>query len=186
MKFLGAFYKTDKDHFGHLEYDKTASDHVDQSTVTKISDSHDTMEIEPDSSIDYLSLIMQDYHVGLDDLSNNEDVGSSTLSAVTTLSSPPPQDMHSTDYHCNACNVASAKAKELRLERRRHQNRMSQQKFRARKEAKITEALHRIAALECLVKCLEEDNQRLNLELAQQNTATDGGISHIDPNLFCP
>ena len=54
--------------------------------------------------------------------------------------------------------MTEAEARKCRLERRREQNRASQRKFRARKEAKIREAAGQVAQLEAYVEFLEKHN----------------------------
>lgn len=63
------------------------------------------------------------------------------------------------------------------MERRREQNRESQRKFRARKEAKIREAASQVAALESYVEFLEKHNndlEGLNAELRHQIASMEG------------
>ena len=59
---------------------------------------------------------------------------------------------------CAKCRMTEAEARKCRLERRREQNRASQRKFRARKEAKIREAASQVATLETYVDFLERHN----------------------------
>ncbi|KAJ9650986.1 hypothetical protein H2198_009727 [Neophaeococcomyces mojaviensis] len=72
---------------------------------------------------------------------------------------------------CAKCRMTEAEARRCRLERRREQNRASQRKFRARKEAKIREAASQVATLETYVEFLEKHNgdlEKTNAELRQQ------------------
>lgn len=72
---------------------------------------------------------------------------------------------------CARCSLTVAEARKCRLDRRREQNRESQRKFRARKEAKIREAASQVAVLETYVEFLEKHNNDLeavNSRLQQQ------------------
>ena len=79
--------------------------------------------------------------------------------AESTGSSPDssPVDPHH-EGSCTRCRMTEAEARKCRLERRREQNRASQRKFRARKEAKIREAAGQVAQLEAYVEFLEKHN----------------------------
>lgn len=83
--------------------------------------------------------------------------------------SPSSEPHH--EGSCMKCKMTEAEARKCRLERRREQNRASQRKFRARKEAKIREAASQVASLESYVDFLEKHNGDLesaNAELRQQ------------------
>lgn len=77
---------------------------------------------------------------------------------------------------CTRCSLTEAEARKCRMDRRREQNRESQRKFRARKEAKIREAASQVAALEAYVEFLEKHNndlEALNANLQQQIACFD-------------
>jgi len=92
----------------------------------------------------------------------------STTSAEDTM----PVDPHH-EGSCAKCRMTEVEARKCRLERRREQNRASQRKFRARKEAKIKEAAGQVSTLETYVDFLEKHNGDLeatNADLRQQIT----------------
>lgn len=70
------------------------------------------------------------------------------------------------DFEHDSCTLCHKTTTDKKL-RRREQNRQSQQKFRARKEAKLSDAKARIASLEALVKAQERTNLVLKLRIEQ-------------------
>lgn len=97
-----------------------------------------------------------------------------SLASLSTVSSPVstlPDPHH--EGSCSRCRLTEAEARKCRLDRRREQNRASQRKFRARKEAKIKEAASQVATLEQYVEFLEKHNNDLevtNADLRQKLT----------------
>lgn len=85
-----------------------------------------------------------------------------------------PRTALSDQHHeksCARCSLTEAEARKCRVDRRREQNRESQRKFRARKEAKIREAAGQVAVLENYVDFLEKHNndlEALNSRLQQR------------------
>lgn len=110
----------------------------------------------------------------------NEHVKKPTASGLharshSVTSTTSADDVMLVDPHhegsCAKCRMTEAEARKCRLERRREQNRASQRKFRARKEAKIREAASQVATLETYVDFLEKHNGDLettNADLRQQ------------------
>lgn len=93
-----------------------------------------------------------------------------SIASTTSAEDVMPVDPHH-EGSCAKCRMTEAEARKCRLERRREQNRASQRKFRARKEAKIREAASQVATLETYVEFLEKHNGDLeatNAELRQQ------------------
>lgn len=85
-------------------------------------------------------------------------------------SKPTIPDQHH-EKSCPRCSLTETEARKCRLDRRREQNRESQRKFRARKEAKIREAASQVAVLETYVEFLEKHNNELeefNAKLQQR------------------
>lgn len=80
-----------------------------------------------------------------------------SVTSTTSTEDVMPADPHH-EGSCVKCRMTEAEARKCRLERRREQNRASQRKFRARKEAKIREAASQVAALETYVEFLEKHN----------------------------
>lgn len=102
------------------------------------------------------------------------------------FSRPCLPDQHH-EKSCTRCSLTEAEARKCRLDRRREQNRESQRKFRARKEAKIREAANQVAALETYVDFLEKHNndlESLNAKLQQQIASFDSNthLCTIDMN----
>lgn len=87
--------------------------------------------------------------------------GSSVDSTASSPVSPHSEPHH--EGSCSRCRLTEAEARKCRLERRREQNRASQRKFRARKEAKIREAASQVATLEQYVDFLEKHNSDLEM-----------------------
>jgi len=99
-------------------------------------------------------------------------VRSHSVASTASAEDVMPADPHH-EGSCSKCRMTEAEARKCRLERRREQNRASQRKFRARKEAKIREAATQVATLETYVEFLEKHNGDLettNTELRQQIT----------------
>lgn len=106
--------------------------------------------------------------------------------AATSQGSTSSEPHH--EGSCMKCKMTEAEARKCRLERRREQNRASQRKFRARKEAKIREAASQVASLESYVDFLEKHNgdlENANAELRHQvanieNTKMNRLIPSVD------
>ncbi|KAK5093617.1 hypothetical protein LTR70_004572 [Exophiala xenobiotica] len=97
-------------------------------------------------------------------------VRSKSVTSTTSAEDMMPVDPHH-EGSCAKCRMTEVEARKCRLERRREQNRASQRKFRARKEAKIREAASQVATLETYVDFLEKHNGDLeatNADLRQQ------------------
>jgi len=97
-------------------------------------------------------------------------VRSQSVTSTTSAEDMMPVDPHH-EGSCAKCRMTEAEARKCRLERRREQNRASQRKFRARKEAKIREAASQVATLETYVDFLEKHNGDLeatNADLRQR------------------
>jgi hypothetical protein len=97
---------------------------------------------------------------------------SASIQSVISIEDAMPADSHH-EGSCQKCRMTEAEARKCRLERRREQNRASQRKFRARKEAKIKEAAGQVATLETYVEFLEKHNGDLeatNANLRQKIT----------------
>jgi len=95
-----------------------------------------------------------------------------SITSITSADETMPADPHH-EGSCSKCKLTEAEARKCRLERRREQNRASQRKFRARKEAKIREAATQVATLETYVEFLEKHNGNLettNTDLRHQIT----------------
>lgn len=107
-----------------------------------------------------------------------------SLSTVSSPASSHPDPHH--EGSCNRCRLTEAEARKCRLERRREQNRASQRKFRARKEAKIREAAGQVATLEQYVEFLEKHNNDLestNADLQQRLAIFESTKrSHLTPS----
>lgn len=91
------------------------------------------------------------------------------------LSQTSLPDQHH-EKSCARCSLTESEARKCRSDRRREQNRESQRKFRARKEAKIREAAGQVAALETYVDFLEKHNndlESLNVKLLQRIASFD-------------
>lgn len=91
------------------------------------------------------------------------------------LSQTSLPDQHH-EKSCARCSLTESEARRCRSDRRREQNRESQRKFRARKEAKIREAAGQVAALETYVDFLEKHNndlESLNTKLLQRIASFD-------------
>lgn len=95
---------------------------------------------------------------------HSSDVVSPIISDDSFLSqkiSSPRGSVSSGPHHegtCAKCHLTEAEAKKCKVERRREQNRASQRKFRARKEAKIKQAASQVASLESHLEFLEKHN----------------------------
>lgn len=95
-------------------------------------------------------------------------------------SSPPitPEMEHDdhadVDSDCTSCVECRQTATEKKA-KRRQQNRESQRKFRARKEAKLSDAKSRIRDLEALVKAQEKTNIELKLTIEELNSGQPVG-----------
>lgn len=97
-----------------------------------------------------------------------------SVSSVTSNETGFGSDPHH-EGSCAKCRMTEAEARKCRLERRREQNRASQRKFRARKEAKIREAASQVATLETYVDFLE----RHNGDLEATNSELRGELDEI-------
>lgn len=127
--------------------------------------------------------------------------GERPLQLVWTMETHPmastrlnPSDQHH-EKSCSRCSSTKAEARKCRLERRREQNRESQRKFRAKKEAKIVEGVNQVAALESYIQFLEKHNTDLedsNTELQRQVTDMETSlqsyalrIAHLQTTKSC-
>lgn len=89
-----------------------------------------------------------------------EQISTSTSTSPTSSPDASPIDSHN-EASCSKCRFTEAEARKCRVDRRREQNRASQRKFRARKEAKIRDAVSQVATLEAYVEFLEKQNEDL-------------------------
>lgn len=99
----------------------------------------------------------------------DHDQGSSDCSSS---SSSPLTMQHSSETsksiakeRCIECKGVESDVNKRRSDRRREQNRISQRVFRARKDAKLSNASSRIAHLEAMVRALERTNIELKLTI---------------------
>lgn len=100
----------------------------------------------------------------------SEDIVHSSISPLPSPVSAAPSDSHS-EMSCFKCRLTEVEARRCKVERRREQNKVSQRKFRARKEAKIRDATHQVATLEVYIEFLEKQNEELeatNARISQQ------------------
>lgn len=85
-----------------------------------------------------------------------------SASVISSESSPASSSSEShSETSCTKCRLTEMEARKCRVERRREQNRASQRKFRARKEAKIRDAVQQVSTLEVYVEFLEKQNDDL-------------------------
>lgn len=86
------------------------------------------------------------------------------MTAHPTLEKGRAQSLTSCMLACESCRMTSAEHKRRRVERRREQNRASQRRFRAGKEAKIREAEEHSKNLEERLQEMELRSRRLQFE----------------------
>lgn len=101
------------------------------------------------------------------------------------ISNGPSHNFSSQEnYHyssCIRCTITEEEAKLCLTERRKVQNRMSQRRFRQRKEVKLAEATKEIASLEERVEMLQgyvADLGKHNLELQAKLTKVESAPDH--------